>query len=123
MILISLSGAETTEWLLTTLRSEMITPGPLRTEGKSLVDMRVSQSHTVASANDKLVIRVRALLSHTPNPAPITVTSADAVSTEADEQLMIPFCVGKNPTGEYKCATALLSTVNAKLRMLPSEGD
>ena len=100
-----------------------MTPELLRTKGKSLVDMRVSQSHAVASANDKLVIRVRTLLSQTPNPAPTIVTSEEAVSAVTDEQLMIPFCVGKNAHEELNCATALLSTVNAKLRMLPSEGN
>jgi hypothetical protein len=85
--------------------------------------MRVSQSHAVASAKDKLVIRIRMLLSHAPNPAPTIVTSEVAVSAVTDEQLMIPFCVGKNANEELNCDTALLSTVNAKLRMLPSEGD
>ena len=88
-----------------------------------MVDMRVSQSHTVASAKDKLVIRARTLLSHTPNPAPTIVTSEAAVSAETVAQLPIAFCVGKNANEELNCPTALFSTVNAKLRMLPSEGD
>ncbi len=88
-----------------------------------MVDMRVSQIHTVASAKDKLVIRARTLLSHTPNPAPTIVTSEAAVSAKTDAQLPIAFCVGKNANEELNCPTALFSTVNAKLRMLPSEGD
>ena len=88
-----------------------------------MVDTRVSQIHTVASANDKPEIRARTLLSHTPNPAPTIVTSEAAVNAETDAQLPIAFCVGKNANEELNCATALLSTVNAKLRILPSEGD
>ncbi len=93
-------------------------------EGNTFAEMRVSHSHIVGSAEEKLRNnRARTLESHTPNPAPTTVTSEADVTTEMDVPLPIPLCAGKNGKDALNFATALFSTVKVKLATFPSEGD
>ena len=110
--------------LFTIEASEITTPGLLRIEGNTLAEMRVSRSHIVASAEEKLLNnRARRLESHAPNPAPTTVTSEADVTAEMDVPLPIPIWAGKNGKDALNLATALFSTVKAKLATFPSEGD
>ena len=110
--------------LFTIEASEITTPGLLRIEGNTLAEMRVSHSHIVASAEERLLNnRARTLESHTPNPAPTTVTSEADVTAEMDVLLPIPIWAGKNGKDALNFATALFSTVKAKLATFPSDGD
>jgi hypothetical protein len=104
--------------------SEITRPGLLRIEGNTLAEMRVSRSHIVASAEERLLNnRARTLESHTPNPAPTTVTSEADVTAEIDVPLPTPLWAGKNGKDALNFATALFSKVKAKLATFPSEGD
>ena len=110
--------------LFTIEASEITTPGLLRIEGNTLVEMRVSRSHIVASAEEKLLNnRAHTLESHTPNPAPTTVTREADVTAEIDVPLPTPLWAGKNGKDALNFATALFSKVKAKLTIFPSEGN
>lgn len=95
-----------------------------RTAGNNLVTTRESQSHAVECADDKLFnTRTRALESHTPHPAPSTVTIEAAVVSDVNVWLCRRACAGMTGTESLSVATALCSTVTKKLRMNESDGD
>jgi hypothetical protein len=100
---------------LTAPAIETTTPGALGIKENTFVVMCVSQRQTVAVVEDKLVIRESKLLSHTPNPAPLTVMSEAAVRAETNAFLIIPLLRVTNIIEECNLATALLSTLNANL--------
>ncbi len=103
---------------------EIKMPGPLATKGCTLANMRLSQSHSVAAAAERLcACRTRALESHTPIPAPPTRTNEVAVAAWMSVTLLSTLCEGTNAKDEFKRAAALLSRVTTKLRELPSQGD
>ena len=90
-ILITALSTETADKLPLTPAAVTTTLRLSRINGKSLEDICVFDSHTVASAEDDNVMRDRKLLSHKPNPAPATVMSEADVVAEVDTLFTIPF--------------------------------
>jgi hypothetical protein len=122
-ILKIMRGAENVEILLATPSIEIKTPARGGITVRALLAMCVSLSQLVASAEDRLGILFRALLSHTPNLAPANVTCDNAEVAATKSPFLVTVGVLENSSVENSLAIALLSTLSSKWRTLPREGE
>ena len=115
VILIVTSDTEADEILLTASAIEMVTLSLSRFTDNNLVTICESERQTVTSAEEKRADLECKLLSHVPNPVPITVTQEADVMTKTKAPSISPLLLFTTNSVELNLATALFSTVNAKL--------
>jgi hypothetical protein len=101
-------GSLNVEKFFTIETNEIVIAGLFETCGNTLDNMRVSQSHDVEAAEERVpMYRTRTLESHTPSPNPSTAITEAAVA--ANTEVRFPETLGTetNANDEVKFATSL----------------